>query len=146
MLRHLETACEYPQAHLADYTGIIQADAYAGYNALLKPDRVPAPLKRAFCWAHARRYFFELADIAANAKRRKGAANISRMALEAVQRIDRVFEIERDLGGNPADARRDMRQQLTAPIAPSGVAFVRHWRRIDHAADHSGHIFLGDAR
>ena len=52
---------EHPQAHLAGYTGIIQADAYAGYNALLKPDRVPAPLKRALCWAHARRYFFELA-------------------------------------------------------------------------------------
>ena len=120
---------EHPQAHLAGYTGIIQADAYAGYNALLKPDRVPAPLKRALCWVHARRYFFELADIAANAKRRKGAANISPMALEAVQRIDRVFEIERDLGGKPADARRDLRQQLTAPI----IVELETWMRDSRA-------------
>ena len=67
---------EHPQAHLAGYGGILQADAYAGYNALVAPARAPAPLKRALCWAHARRCFFELADIAANAKRRKGAANI----------------------------------------------------------------------
>jgi transposase len=53
---------EHPQAHLADYSGILQADAYAGYNALFKPGRTPAPMTRALCWAHARRKFFALAD------------------------------------------------------------------------------------
>ena len=40
---------EHPQAHLADYSGILQADAYAGYNALFKPERTPAPIRRALC-------------------------------------------------------------------------------------------------
>jgi IS66 C-terminal element/Transposase IS66 family len=52
------------------------------------------------CWAHARRQFFELADIAANARRGKSAAAISPIALEAVKRIDALFDIER---GNDVD-------------------------------------------
>lgn len=48
------------------YGGILQADAYAGYNALFRSDRSPAPLARALCWAHARRKFFELADVVAH--------------------------------------------------------------------------------
>jgi transposase len=55
---------EHSVQHLAGYTGLLQADAYAGYNDLFKPGRSPAPLTRALCWAHARRKFFELADIA----------------------------------------------------------------------------------
>ena len=41
---------EHPVGHLAGYRGILQADAYAGYNALFRPDRYPAPLTRALCW------------------------------------------------------------------------------------------------
>jgi transposase len=52
-------------------------------------------LTAALCWAHARRQFFELADIAANARRGKKAAAISPIALEAVKRIDALFDIER---------------------------------------------------
>jgi transposase len=116
---------EHPERHLSTYTGIIQADAYAGYNALFKPERSPTPLTRALCWAHARRHFFELADIAAQAKRRKGAASISPMALEAVQRIDRIFEIERDINGKSADERRDARTGLTAPLVTDLEAWMR---------------------
>jgi len=75
---------EHPERHLKTFTGILQADAYGGYNPLFKGDRDPNPLRQAFCWAHARRKFFVLADINANAKRRKNAAPISPMALEAV--------------------------------------------------------------
>ena len=120
---------EHPERHLAHYTGIMQADAYAGYNALLKPERTPAPLTRALCWAHARRYFFELADIASNAKRRKGGVTISPMALEAVQRIDRIFEIERSINGKSANERRDARADLAAPL----VADLEAWMRQNRA-------------
>jgi hypothetical protein len=48
-------------------------------------------------WAHARRAFFKLADIAANPQRGKKAPAISPLALEAVRRIDAVFEIERSI-------------------------------------------------
>ena len=55
---------EHPVAHLTGYGGILQADAYAGYNTLFRLDRKPSPLTRALCLAHARRKFFELADVA----------------------------------------------------------------------------------
>ena len=48
---------EHPQAHLAGYVGILQADAYDGYNKLYLSDRKPAPILEAACWVHARRPF-----------------------------------------------------------------------------------------
>ena len=68
---------EHPEWHLASYAGILQADAFDGYNRLYLPDRKPGPIVEALCWSHGRRKFFELADIAANAKRGKNAAPIS---------------------------------------------------------------------
>jgi transposase len=120
---------EHPERHLSSYTGILQADAYAGYNALFKPERIPTPLTRALCWAHARRHFFELADIAAQAKRRKGAVTISPIALEAVQRIDRIFEVERGMNGKPAAERHNARADLAAPL----VADLEAWMRDNRA-------------
>ena len=61
---------EHIQAHLARWSGLLQADAYAGYNQLYVADRTPAPILEAACWAHARRPFFALADIEASARRR----------------------------------------------------------------------------
>ncbi len=86
---------EHPLRHLKAFSGILQADAYGGYNELYDPARAEGPITSALCWAHARRQFFELADIAANARRGKNAGAISPMALEAVRRIDALFEIER---------------------------------------------------
>ena len=59
----------HPQTHLAGYSGIFQADAYSRYNKLYEAGRSPGPIIEAACWSHARRKFFELADIARNAKR-----------------------------------------------------------------------------
>jgi hypothetical protein len=58
-------------------SGILQADAYDGYNEL-EPSRSPGPITSALCWAHARRQFFELADIAANAPMRDAARTQAR--------------------------------------------------------------------
>src|SRR5258706_29002 len=60
----------HPQAHLADYAGILQADAYGGYGKLYEANRQPGPITQAACWSHARRKFFVLADLAASARRR----------------------------------------------------------------------------
>jgi hypothetical protein len=46
----------------------LQADAYGGYNGLYDPARPGGPVTSALCWSHARRGFFELADIAASAR------------------------------------------------------------------------------
>src|SRR6266852_3810536 len=54
---------EHPQTHLAGYAGILQADAYGGYNKLYLADRKPGPVREAACWVHARRPFFAMADI-----------------------------------------------------------------------------------
>src|SRR5690606_14446811 len=90
---------EHPEGHLRDYAGILQADAYSGYNGFHDPSRPAGKITAALCWAHARREFFELADIAANARRGRTAKTISPIALEAVRRIDVLFDIERAING-----------------------------------------------
>jgi transposase len=112
----------HPQAHMARYSGILQADAFGGYQKLYEPGRTPGPIIEAACWAHARRKFFELADIAASARRKaagKEAKFISPMALEAVQRIDALFAIERDINGKSAEERKTVRQALSKPLVDS---------------------------
>jgi transposase len=107
---------EHPVRHLRAFAGILQADAYDGYNELYKSSRSPGPITSALCWAHARRQFFELADIAANARRGKNAGAISPVALEAVRRIDVLFDIERSINGLAADERLRIRMQQSAPV------------------------------
>ena len=119
---------EHPVRHLRDFAGILQADAYDGYNELYEPSRLPEPITSALCWAHARRQFFELADIAANARRGKKAAAISPVALEAVRRIDVLFDIERGINGLVADERRRVRKEQSAPLVTALEAWLREER------------------
>ena len=66
---------ERPVTHLTGYGGILQADAYAGYNALFRlRSGTGRQLTRALCWAHARRKFFELADVADAVEAAQGCA------------------------------------------------------------------------
>src|SRR5215207_2652834 len=106
-------------------TGIPQADAYSGYNELYDPCRSQGAITAALCWAHARRQFFELADIAANARRGKNAAAISPVALAAVKRIDALFDIERDINGRNAEERLRVRQEQSAPLLAALEAWLR---------------------
>lgn len=122
---------EHPVEHLRAWpSGILQADAYAGYNQLFRHSRQPGPLRRALCWAHARRYFFELADAAAQLKkRRKSALVISPLAAEAVRRIDAIFAFERVIIGKSAEERQAARQQHVVPL----VNDLRSWM-VEHRA------------
>ena len=119
---------EHPARHLAGFTGILQADAYSGYNGLYDPSRLPGAITPALCWSHARRQFFELADIAANVRRGKNAAAISPIALEAVKRIDALFDIERGINGMNADERLRVRREQSAPLLAALVAWLRDER------------------
>jgi transposase len=96
---------QHPERHLAGFAGIMQADAYAGFNRLYEPGRQPGPILEAACWAHARRKLYELAAVAK-----------APVASEAVQRIDRLFAIERDILGLPPEARLAARTERSAPI------------------------------
>ncbi len=89
-----DRTAEHPNRHLAGYAGILQADAYAGYNALYEADRQPGPITEATCWAHSRRKLFELAELSR-----------APLAIEAVRRIDAIFDAERAINGfAPRDA------------------------------------------
>jgi transposase len=127
-----DRAGEHPRAHLASYAGLFQADAYGGYGKVYEPDRKPGPILEAACWVHARRPFFVMADLAENARRKaqgKTSAVISPLALEAVRRIDVLFEIERAINGQSADQRRAVRQEQSAPL----VADLAAWMRTERA-------------
>ena len=119
----------HPEKHLTGFTGILQADAYAGYNRLYAPGRSPGPVTEALCWSHARRKFFVLADIAAAAKRgaKKGKQGtiISPLAFEAVTRIDALFDIEREINGLSAKQRLVVRAERSAPLLADLEAWLR---------------------
>ncbi len=109
---------EHPQKHLAGFTGIMQADAYAGYAPLYAAGRQPGLILEAACWAHARRKFFELAEL-----------QKAPVAIQAVRRIDELFAIERDINGRPPDERRAVRQDRSKPLLQALETWLREERR-----------------
>ena len=108
----------HPERHLASYAGLMQADAYAGYNGLYADGRKPGPIFEAACWAHGRRKFFELAEL-----------QKAPLAIEAVRRIDELFAIEREINGQPPDERRRVRQERSKPLADALEAWMRQERK-----------------
>ncbi|WP_431285014.1 IS66 family transposase [Humitalea sp. 24SJ18S-53] len=109
-----DRTAEHPNRHLADYAGILQADAYAGFNALYVAGRAPGQITEAACWAHGRRKLFNLAEVAR-----------APLAAEAVRRIDLIFDSERAINGLPAKERLAVRLQHVAPL----VADLEGWMR-----------------
>ncbi|MCC8978519.1 transposase [Bradyrhizobium elkanii] len=107
---------EHPQKHLAAFAGILQADCYNGFEPLFDPQKKVLPITPAFCFAHARRGFFELADIEKNAREGKRGKPVSPIALEAVRRLDVLFEIERAINGCGAEERHAVRQEKSKPL------------------------------
>jgi transposase len=88
-------------AHLAGFVGILQVDGYGGYRVLAEKNAVTL----AFCWAHVRRRFYELA-----------AAGPAPIATEALARIGQLYAIEESIRGRHADERRDIRQHRSRPL------------------------------
>jgi transposase len=118
---------DHPERHLQGYDGVLQADAYAGFNRLYEASRRPAPLIEAACWAHARRKFFVLADI--TAKVRGKLPVVAPLALEAVKRIDAIFDIEREINGRLAEERLVVRRTRVTPL----VSGLETWMRAERA-------------
>jgi transposase len=108
----------HPERHLAAYSGLMQADAYSGYNVLYVQGRQPGPIVEAACWAHGRRKFFELAEL-----------QKAPVAIEAVRRIDALFAIERAINGQLADQRRAVRQASSKPLIDDLERWLREERR-----------------
>src|SRR4051794_38697867 len=90
-----------PIAHLSGFSGVLQVDGYAGYRPLAKRNDV----QLAFCWSHVRRRFYELAT-----------AGPAPIATEALERIAKLYAVEKDIRGRNADERRVVRQDRSRPI------------------------------
>jgi transposase len=108
---------EHPERHLASYAGLMQADAYAGFNRLYEAGRKGGPIVQAACWAHARRKFFDLARI-----------NKAPIASEAVARIDALFAIEREINGLTPQQRVAVRTNRSRPLVMELESWLREQR------------------
>jgi hypothetical protein len=99
---------EHPQRHLASFRGILQADAYSGFNKLYEDGLI----QEAPCMAHIRRKFYDLME-----------AHRSPIAIEAVERIAPLYAIEKEIRGRSPDERRDIRNARARPQIES----MRNW-------------------
>jgi transposase len=99
---------EHPEQHLRQFHGILQADAYAGFQQLYASGR----MQEAACWAHVRRKFYDLQR-----------AHASPLASEALERIGALYAIEREIRGRPPDQRQQVRQARAKPLLES----LRKW-------------------
>jgi transposase len=108
---------EHPEQHLTGFTGLMQADAYAGFNRLYEAGRKGGPIVEAACWAHARRKFFDLARI-----------NKAPIASEAVARIDALFAIEREINGLAPSERVGVRIDCSRPLILALESWLREQR------------------
>ncbi len=92
---------EHVHRHLQQASGILHADGYKGYAKLYEPNTEgKRRFREAACWAHWRRDFHDI-----------WTSNKSEIAREALDRIGALYDIERDIAGQPADIRLAARQK-----------------------------------
>jgi len=94
---------ERPRRHLASFSGVLQADGYAGFERLYG-----ATIQEAACWAHVRRKFYDL-----------HVAQASPLAEAALARIGELYLIEAEIRGRPPDERTAVRQARARPLLES---------------------------
>jgi hypothetical protein len=92
---------EHPRAHLKNFKGALQADAYAGFHHLYDSGTI----YEVACWAHTRRKFYEI-----------HAAHPSPTTTEALNRIGALYGIEEEIRGKPVEIRREIRQSRARPL------------------------------
>ncbi|CAJ1281395.1 IS66 family transposase ISEc23 [Escherichia coli] len=84
---------KHPEQHLRPFRGILQADAFTGYDRLFSAEREGGALTEAACWAHARR---KIHDVYISSK--------SATAEEALKRISELYAIEDEIRGLPSQS------------------------------------------
>src|SRR5690606_4447797 len=99
----------HPQTHLKDFTGVLQADAFAGYNEVYASGRVV----EAACWAHARRKIYDI-----------HASRPTPLTTHFLEQVAWLYEIEADIRGKPPDVRRTTRQERARPIVTALHAWL----------------------
>ena len=113
---------ERPRDHLSTFNGVIQADAFSGYEALVRqqgPHGSNAPrIRHAACFAHARRKLFD------EFERTK-----SPIAEEALKRIAELYGIETRITGMSAGLRQKIRHEHAVPILTDLKIWFQSQRR-----------------
>ncbi|MCW2482687.1 IS66 family transposase, partial [Candidatus Symbiopectobacterium sp. NZEC135] len=104
----------HPQTHLADFSGVLQADAYAGFNELYRPGREAGEIKETACWAHARRKIHDV-----------HIRTPSATSEEALKCIGQLYAVEAELRGLPAEQRLSQRQLRAKPLLKSLEGWLR---------------------
>jgi transposase len=99
-----DRGAEHPTAHMASFTGFLQADGYAGFEGLYTPARTkPGPITEVACWAHCRRKIFDVWE-----------TTKSPIAKEALDRIAAVYAIEDKARFAPAAERVEHRKETAS--------------------------------
>jgi hypothetical protein len=89
---------------LREFHDLLQVDGYTGFAGLVRGSTNDAP-PLAFCWAHARRKFYDI-----------HVATTSQLAEQALRRMAELYAIEADIRGTPAENRRSVPQQRSRPL------------------------------
>jgi transposase len=123
---------KHPQAHLKDYRGILQADGYAGYEALYQTGKI----HEAACWAHVRRKFYDV-----------HVASDSPLAKHAIERIGELYVIEQEINGRLPDSRKHHRQTRAGPLLDAlHTWFMTTAKQVPKKSDLAGAIHYALSR
>ncbi len=107
----------HPEGHLQNYKGVMHADAYAGYNGLyIGGKNEDASISEAACWAHTRRKFYEVTV----------ASNNAVIAVETINQVQKIYQIEEEIRGSPARSRKQIRQEKSKNLVLELFAF---WKK-----------------
>jgi transposase len=127
---------EHPRRHLQHFTGVLQADGYAGFDRLYNEADPDHTIKEAACWAHVRRKFYDIQ-----------VATDSPVASEALTRIGELYGIEAEIRGQPAAARQQVRQARAGPkLEELYQWFIATARQLSKKSDLAGAIHYALAR
>jgi transposase len=91
---------QHPKDHLARFRGWMHADGYAGFEDLYRSGAI----REVACMAHVRRKFVDI-----------HRSQASPIAEEAVQRIAKLYAVEKEARGSPPDRRVEIRSAKAAP-------------------------------
>ena len=96
-----------PEGHLANFSGVLQADAYAGYNGVYHSEAKPEnTIYEACCWAHVRRKFYDITVSSDNAL----------IAHEVIEQISKIYAVESEVRGSSSEVRLTARQEKSKAL------------------------------
>ncbi len=113
-----------PAGHLAAFRGVLQVDGYNGFKRLAV-GRVDRSVTLAFCWAHMRRGFYDF-----------HVSTKSPLAAWVLAKVGALYAIEAEIRGQPAEHRREVRQERSRPIVEALHTWLHeHVGRVSAVSD-----------